>query len=91
MLAAAFLIELLHPLKGNGYQWWSGAGSDLSEVMLLVGLVAWYRHHNCHQHRCWRLGRFQHGHFVLCHKHHPKVPDDGRVSQAHVRDVKETP
>jgi hypothetical protein len=50
-----------HPLQnGNGYNFWSGFGSDLGEVTLVTAIVAGffgaYRHHNCHVKRCWRPG-----------------------------------
>lgn len=44
-----------------------------------------YRHLNCHQHGCFRLGRFPLGHLRLCHKHHPLVPDHGRIGATEIR------
>lgn len=72
-LSTAFSTYALHPLHNNGYQWWSGAGSDLSEVTLLIAITALLRRHNCHQHGCWRLSWHahpEHGHPV-CRKHFP--------------------
>lgn len=66
-----------HPLSYWGYQFWSGIGSDIAEYTLLTtfvaGLFAWYRRHNCHVQRCWRLQWHvhpEHGHPV-CVVHHP--------------------
>jgi hypothetical protein len=77
MLAIAhsfWLHDIWHPLNGNGYQFWSGIGSDLSEIVLIGALVAWWRRHNCARHGCWRLSFHPHPeHDVpVCRKHHPK-------------------
>lgn len=63
----------LDPLWGAGYQFWSGVGSDFGELVLLGVFVTFWRHHNCHVHRCWRLSWHphpDHGHPV-CRVHHP--------------------
>lgn len=61
-------------VTGAWYGFWSGFGSDLGEVLLLGGLFAMYRHHNCQVKGCWRLGRQVHGtHDVLCRKHHSEA------------------
>lgn len=69
--------QLLHPLCGNGYQFWSGIGSDFGEysiaTALLFGIVTAYRRHNCHVKGCpwlqWHVHP-EHGHPV-CKRHHP--------------------
>ncbi len=38
----------------------------------------------CHQQGCYRLGRFQHGHYRLCALHHPKVPSNGKITKEHI-------
>ena len=43
--------------SGPYYGFFSGFGSDLGEVALIGGIVALVRHHNCHNHGCWRLGK----------------------------------
>lgn len=53
-----------HPLAGPGYQFWSGAASDIGEITLIGAVFAWYKHNQCEQEKCWRFG----------HKH----PDHGR-------------
>ncbi len=55
---------------------------------LLGGLITAYRKINCHRSGCWRIGRFPHGHFHLCHVHHPKVPDDGKITAEHISKIK---
>ena len=79
---------LLHVLgvddvSGRWYGFWSGFGSDLSELAIVGALAAMVRQHNCEVHRCWRLGR----HVVegtglrVCRKHHP----EGHLTAAGVR------
>lgn len=62
--------------SGPFYAWWSGAGSDISELVLLGGLYALLRKHNCHVHRCWRIGRLpveiDGASYVVCRRHHPR-------------------
>jgi sucrose-6-phosphate hydrolase SacC (GH32 family) len=31
-----------------------------------------------------RLGRFVHGHYKLCHLHHPDVPSNGKITWEHI-------
>jgi hypothetical protein len=47
---------------GNGagnsshYLFWSGAGSDISELALAGAVLSLLRRHNCHVRRCPRIG-----------------------------------
>lgn len=73
-------LQLLHPLRYWGYEFWSGLGSDFSEATIATGMVAlllgFWHQHNCHVHRCWRLQWHphpEHGHPV-CKHHHPDDP-----------------
>lgn len=63
---------------GRWYAFWSGFGSDISELSLFGALVVMLRKHTCHAPRCFRMGRYkvEGTVYVLCHKHHP----DGRPS-----------
>jgi len=80
-------------VKGFGpyYGFWSGAGSDLSELSIPITLTvvfsAWYRKNNCEVYTCWRLGKHDTaaGHTV-CRKHHPDedVRNKRRITHAHV-------
>lgn len=69
------LITPLDPLHGDGYNFWSGIGSDLGELAIVTGLVAWWRHRNCYVKGCWHKGHAdpEHGHPV-CEKHQEKLP-----------------
>lgn len=42
----------------------------------------------CHKSGCYRRGRFRHGHYKLCHRHHPLVPSDGKITEKHINEVK---
>lgn len=65
--------------------------SAWTEVIGCLGLLGavggLYRHVECNQAGCHRLGRFRHGHLKLCHRHHPAVPDDGRITAEHIASV----
>ncbi|HEY5267264.1 MAG TPA: hypothetical protein VIJ40_10655 [Acidimicrobiales bacterium] len=57
---------------GLYYAFWSGFGSDVGEATIIVGIVAAWRHHNCHVKGCPRLGRPVPGTpYVACPRHHP--------------------
>ena len=51
-----FLWHLIHPLSGDGYQFWSGIGSDFGEATIVISILLIVRHHNCHVKGCPRLG-----------------------------------
>jgi hypothetical protein len=48
-------------------------------AVIVTAFATAYKHIECHQNGCHRLGRFQHGHLKLCGVHHPLVPDDGKI------------
>jgi hypothetical protein len=77
------------PLAGNGYQFWSGIGSDAGELTLITSIAAvaamFWRHHNCHVQGCWRLSWHphpDHGHPV-CRIHHPEHRADMLARSRH--------
>ena len=59
----------------------------LSLAALIGGFSTFYHHIECHYAGCHRLGKFSHGHYKLCHVHHPLVPDDGKINQIHIDEV----
>ena len=74
MVIAASFHYLLHwPTKG-GYNFVSGPLADITLITAFTSaFYLWWRKHNCHVHRCWRLQWHPHpvhGHPV-CKKHHP--------------------
>lgn len=89
LLASFWSHDIFHPLSGAGYQFWSGIGSDLSELTLLGLFFGAWRHLNCHAPGCLRLGKHPtaDGQYKLCRKHHPdtpnKRPDLERILAAH--------
>lgn len=58
----------LDNLSGPFYGFWSGVGSDISEITLIVAVGGWYWHHQCHEEGCWRLGHPVDGK-VVCKRH----------------------
>ncbi len=64
----------------------------IASLLTIVGaFVTGYKHIECHRDGCHRLGRFPHGHLRLCHVHHPAVPDDGRITDEHIKVVTSRP
>jgi hypothetical protein len=71
------------PLHSDGYNFWSGIGSDFGEATILVAVLAWWKHHNCQVGGCWRIHLHTPtagGHFV-CKKHHPAHEGDGLTAE----------
>jgi hypothetical protein len=80
--------ELWDVTDGEGYNWWSGIGSDLGELTLITGLAfgAWRtrKHLECHVEapkNCHRIGRpvAGTGHRA-CRLHHPHAQEKGAVT-----------
>lgn len=75
----------LDSASGTAYLAWSGAVSDIGELVLIGGLYAFVRRHNCETRHCWRMGRHATaaGHHV-CRRHHPDgAPTHADVIAAH--------
>ncbi len=72
---------------------WTEVISAVEGLGILGGIVAWYRSTRCHNTDCRnrlglkRFARYPHGHYRLCHVHHPHVPSDGIVTQEHVDEM----
>jgi hypothetical protein len=61
-------------IPANGSKWynfWSGFGSDLGELVIIGSVVALFRHHNCTVKGCWRIGHHPvtGTPYKTCHKH----------------------
>ena len=85
----------LDDLSGPFYGFWSGVGSDITELAIVGGLIGIYRRHTCHARRCWRFGRHPVAGtpYIVCRRHHPDVPDGGATHEqilAHHRRARET-
>jgi hypothetical protein len=66
---------------------WVELAAIASLLTILGAFATAYRHIECHQDGCHRLGRFPHGHLRLCHVHHPLVPADGRITAEHINAI----
>lgn len=64
-------------LSGPVYGFWSGFGSDIGQVTLLGAVLGMWRRHNCHQRRCWRVGRHQVDGTPWCDRHHLDARGEG--------------
>lgn len=70
-------LTFLGTTNGDGrwYLWWSGMFGNLT---VFAAVIVFYRKHNCHVHRCWRIGSHtavdangvEH---VVCKTHHPDL------------------
>jgi hypothetical protein len=69
---------------GPFYNFFSGL---FGVLVITGGLVvnAWVnaRRHNCHQPRCWRVGRLpvQGTAYVVCRRHHPNPPKEETIQE----------
>ena len=54
------------------YDFWSGVGTQLKPGWLWVGFLV-YRRHNCHQQRCWRIGKHTVDGTPWCTRHHEQA------------------
>jgi len=52
------------------YNFFSGSGSDISELAIVGAVLGAYRKSNCHQPGCWRIGRHHVDGTPWCDRHH---------------------
>lgn len=69
--------------SGVAYGMWSGFGSDLTEFLMLGGIIQIFRAHNCHVRGCWRVGKYQLGPYKVCKHHNPGIPK-GDITYDHI-------
>jgi hypothetical protein len=90
----AFQTGTICGSTGERYCYWSGFGSVFPWVFLSAGgilgfLAVQWRHVNCHEQGCWRVGRYPvaGGDFKFCGKHHPdwkgKHPSREHILERH--------
>lgn len=77
-------------LSSPYYGFWSGFGSDLGELSIVVVMYGVLRKHTCHVHHCLRLGHHPIGGtaYMVCAKHHPGVPrriTRSEIEKAYIR------
>ena len=82
MILASFFISQPEVLTTS----WLELATLIGTFAILLGA---YRQISCHQSNCYRLGRYEHGHFKLCRKHHPHVPTKGKIGKAHIDEMTE--
>jgi hypothetical protein len=60
---------------GPYYGFWSGFGSDLSELAIVGAIIQIFRVHNCHVHRCWSFRTYpvEGTPYKVCKHHHPAM------------------
>ena len=78
---------MLHFLGLDGGAWYNFFSGLFGVLVVGFGLLwnAWVnaRRHNCHQPRCWRVGRFPVDGTLLfaCRRHHPHPPQPETIQQ----------
>jgi hypothetical protein len=87
---AWWFLHLTGADNGSGpwYLFWSGAGANLGELTIVIGLASLYLRHNCHVKGCWRIGRHpvEGTGYVVCRRHHPEdAPNAVQVRQRYRR------
>lgn len=67
---------------GTAYGSWSGIAGATACFAWIPASAVIYRHNNCHQHRCWRLGRHPVGDagIRVCRRHHPELGRHRRLT-----------
>ncbi len=70
------------PTGSQWYNFWSGFGSDLGELVIIGVIITWYKNHKCVS--CFRLSHHDVAgtHFKTCHKHFTEV-DHRRLQKIH--------
>ena len=68
----------LDSANGTPYLFWSGIGGDAAIVgSFIASPVLYWRHHECHEPRCVRLGHPVEG-VVKCRKHRTRKHTEGQ-------------
>lgn len=81
-------------VSGPWYGFWSGFGSDLSELALVGALLGIIRRHNCRVRWCWRIGHHKltdpdsGAERMLCWRHHPDVHHKN-LTRARIAEIQE--
>jgi hypothetical protein len=88
--------DLFHPLRYWGYQFWSGIGSDIGELSIVISIIVaalavrrfLHTHFPCHTDSCRKLG-FHHvagTPYRTCWHHHPVLSsyEPATVPLAHI-------
>lgn len=65
------------PGSPPSYNFFSGSGSDISELAIVGAVIGGYRKHNCHAQGCWRIGRHVVDGTPWCNLHHQAARNTG--------------
>lgn len=79
------ISDLITHYTGYSNPGWAALwGGFISDIPIIAGIWMLARKHNCHTHRCWRLGKHavEGTSYITCRKHHPTI--DGKVSAAQI-------
>jgi hypothetical protein len=80
----------LHWLESTFYpesgRWYAVGSSWAGATAIFSGGVMIYRHKQCHEPWCWRIGKHpvEGTPFTTCHRHHPGLKGT-RVQRGHIR------
>lgn len=64
--------------SGVAYGFWSGFVGDL---FIFGTMVTFYKKHNCHQQRCWRVGKHVVDGTPYCSKHHMDKREYNKIKE----------
>lgn len=77
------------PGTPHNYGFFSGSGSDISELGILFTLCLLiyhaYRKGNCHTHGCWRIGSLPNGDYKVCRKCHAATTGVEKIDHEFLR------
>lgn len=77
------------PGSPPNYNFFSGSGSDLTEVTMIGAMLAVFKKHNCHARWCVRVGHHELEDkktglkYNLCRRHHPEHPGRRALTANH--------
>jgi hypothetical protein len=81
-----YLQGLYYPESGRGYAFFSSLGPGITSLAGVGVIAGMWRRINCHEPRCWRVGRYHigGGQFTVCARHHPGGrPQHHHITAAH--------
>ncbi|MGD0742376.1 MAG: hypothetical protein ABSA31_03690 [Acidimicrobiales bacterium] len=68
--------------SGPHYGFWSGTGSDIGELTIVGAVIVGWKHVNCHDEHCWRIGmhKVEGTPYHACRKHHPVLSKQPHIT-----------
>lgn len=72
-------------IPGHTPRWYNFQSAGLA-FTALAAVIAFYWHHNCHQHRCPRWARYKTAAGDrVCKTHHPDMGKDFKLTAEHIK------